>query len=128
MKVYHLHVCGTRHRSVRTFAKCLYPRAAYHHGDGEYAVLNRCRKLRVNLFETEAEAQNYLAGIKTCFAGCVGAHELVHLATSTWEQHMGGAMFVTDPEQMRHLRLHSDQGVVDEKCEFCVRLLLEELI
>ena len=75
--------CGHNHRTTRALAKCLWPRAAWIVGEGEFAVLAHCRALTVSLWADAAAAEESKLFIdrSKCGGLCRGAHEVVHLNT-----------------------------------------------
>lgn len=83
MKTYRSHYCDARHRTYRTTAKCLWPRAYWIAGDGPYATTARCRPhvLTVELWPTReaAEAAMRAIGASGCGGACVRRHELIRL-------------------------------------------------
>ena len=90
MKVYRQHYCERNHRTMAAVAKCLWPRAVWVHGEGEYACLAWCGSgprpgpaLTVELFTTAAAAEGAKAAIDHggCGGRCEGErrHELVHM-------------------------------------------------
>lgn len=86
MKTYRYHYCESTHRSYRTTAKCLWPRADWITGDGPYATLARCRPgvLTVELhpdLPTAERAMRIMAS-SGCGGACrlaAGRHELIRL-------------------------------------------------
>lgn len=94
MKTYRLHHCQARHRTFRTLAKCIWPRAAWISGNGRYALLARCRVLTVSLWTdpAEAEASKRVIDASACGGLCrhAAGHEIVQLAdpamAGQWEE------------------------------------------
>jgi hypothetical protein len=85
-KTYRRHNCKRRHRSYRTLANCMWPRAVWVNGDGPYATLARCRVLTVALHASLDAAHAAKRAIDQWGCGgrcpCTGAgHELVRLAS-----------------------------------------------
>lgn len=84
MKTYRRHYCGRTHRSYRTLARCLWPRAVWVCGTGPYATAARCRVLTVQLHPTLEAAQAAKRVIDSSGCGgkcpCTGrGHELIRL-------------------------------------------------
>lgn len=81
IKVYRRHYCDRNHRSYRTTAKCLWPRAIWIHGEGPYALLAWCGVLTVTLWRTLEEAQNSKKVIDAtdCGHACRGRHEIIRI-------------------------------------------------
>src|SRR4051812_14063855 len=82
MKVYYLHPgCSAEHRSYRTLARCLWPRAVWIRGDGPYALLARCRAFTITLHKTPAGAIAAKQRIDAdgCGSRCVGEHEVIRM-------------------------------------------------
>lgn len=84
-KTYRKHNCNRAHRTWRTAAKCIWPRAHWIHGEGSWVLLAWCRALTVTLHSDLASAETQKAFIdKTgCGGKCGGRHEIVHLADTT---------------------------------------------
>ena len=82
MKTYREHNCARKHRTYAALAKCMFPRAAWVHGEGSYACLARCNVLTVVLWATEEDANKRKADIDRggCGGFCKRQHELVLLA------------------------------------------------
>lgn len=80
-KTYRLHRCEARHRTVRTWAACAFPRAAWIGGNGSYAVLAWCGDLTVTLHDTAERAQDAQQVIDAagCGGRCQRRHEVVLL-------------------------------------------------
>jgi hypothetical protein len=81
MKVYRRHYCDSRHRTYRTLARCIWPRAEWVSGDGPYASVSYCRVLTVELHQTAETAEKALRLIDqiACGGRCYGRHELIRL-------------------------------------------------
>lgn len=81
MKTYRRHYCDSNHRTIRTLAKCMFPRAQWIGGVGEYACLAWCRVLTVQLYRTveEAEAAKRLIDSDACGGLCSNRHEIVRI-------------------------------------------------
>lgn len=81
---YRRHNCTRDHRSDRTFAQCVWPRAHWVIGDGPYATLAFCRVLTIELHETREHAERMLDVIagSGCGGACKGerGHRLVFLS------------------------------------------------
>jgi len=60
-------------------------KAAWIHGDGQFALLAWCRVLTVTLWSTMAEAEENKRFIDTmaCGGGCTRNHEIVDLGSSS---------------------------------------------
>jgi len=83
VKIYRRHYCERRHRTYRTLAKCLWPRALWIVGEGPYATLAWCpRGLTVELHRTREAAEEAKACIDVTGCGglCQGRHEIIILA------------------------------------------------
>lgn len=69
--------CRRRHRTYRTFAKCIYRRAASVTGAGPYALLSRCGGFTVTLYGRRERADTDRG--RRCGEWCVGRHRVVVL-------------------------------------------------
>lgn len=81
MKTYRRHYCERTHRTYRTTAKCLWPRAYWITGDGPYATLAWCRVLTIELHDdwpTAVSAMRVMGGTG-CGGACGNRHEMVYL-------------------------------------------------
>ena len=60
-------------------------KAAWIQGDGQFALLARCRVLTVTLWPTMAEAEENKKFIDemACGGGCTGDHEIIDLGSSS---------------------------------------------
>lgn len=56
LKTYRRHNCSSQHRTARTFAKCVFRRAAWMVGDGPYALIAWCQVPTVSLWDTYEDA------------------------------------------------------------------------
>lgn len=76
-KVYRDCQCYKQHKTHRTKIKCALPYARGFSGDGEYAVISRCRGWAVALFDSEE------AAVKAANYGCGGRckydHEVIRI-------------------------------------------------
>ena len=81
MKTYRRHNCERRHRTLRTLARCMFPKAAWVVGEGPYAVLAWCRVLTVSLHPDLDAARGSLDFIDSyhCGGRCSRRHEVVVL-------------------------------------------------
>jgi hypothetical protein len=81
---YRRHNCDRRHKTYRTAAGCIWPRAEWIDGRGPFAVLAYCRVLTVTLHQTAESAQRALALINSdaCGGLCHNAHGIVQLHRS----------------------------------------------
>lgn len=81
MKTYRRHRCAKTHRTPRTLATCMFPRALWIMGDGPYALLAWCGQLTVTLHPTRerAEAAQHLLDKTGCGGRCTNRHEVVAL-------------------------------------------------
>ena len=79
IKTYRRHRCAATHRTVRSWARCAFPRAEWIAGAGSVALLAWCRPLTITLHATIDAAAPFLADIDThgCGHTCTGRHELV---------------------------------------------------
>jgi hypothetical protein len=70
-----------RHRSFRTMARCIWPKAAWVQGEGAWASLAWCRVLTIELYRTRerAEAAKRTIDSTGCGGGCHRVHEIVCL-------------------------------------------------
>lgn len=68
-KVYRQHGCE-RHRTFQTIAKCMFKRAAWIHGEGEYALISWCRPITISLYDDEVDALD--AHLALADLGCGG--------------------------------------------------------
>lgn len=78
---YRRHNCTRRHRTYRTFAKCIWPRAHWISGNGPYAVAAHCRGTTVTLHADLETAEAALRAIDGggCGGRCKRHHKLVRL-------------------------------------------------
>ena len=76
--------CGKQHRTYRTLAKCIWPRAAWIAGRGPFALLAHCSVLTVTLHETleSALAAKNVIDRTACGHACHRAHKIVRLDES----------------------------------------------
>lgn len=82
MKTYRRHNCTRTHRTFTTFAKCIWPRAHWIHGDGAYASVARCgRGTTIQLHATATDAQDAKEQIDGhgCGGLCQRQHEVIQL-------------------------------------------------
>lgn len=87
MKVYRRHQCNRRHRTYRTLAECIWPRAAPIIGEGEYATVSYCahgphdRAVTVQLHATldDANAAKEFIDRTGCGGRCTRQHEIIRL-------------------------------------------------
>lgn len=54
--VYRQHGCSARHRTYKTLAKCMWPRAEWIYGEGEYALISYCGVTTVTLWPDYQDA------------------------------------------------------------------------
>jgi hypothetical protein len=78
---YRRHNCTRRHRTYATLAKCIWPRAVWIHGDGEYASVAYCRNTTVWLHPNLEQANASLAWIDHfgCGGRCSRDHKVIRL-------------------------------------------------
>lgn len=83
--IYRRHNCTRRHRTYRTFAKCIWPRAEWILGDGPYATIAYCRVTTIELHADLDAARCALAVIDStgCGGRCSRRHKLVQLELGT---------------------------------------------
>jgi hypothetical protein len=69
------------HRSYRTLAKCLWPRACWIAGNGPWASLAYCRVLTIELHSTRERAEQAKRMIDStgCGGGCYRQHKIARL-------------------------------------------------
>lgn len=81
MNIYRRHNCTRKHRTTRTLAACMFPRAAWVTGQGTFAVLAWCRVLTVTLHESESAATTNREWIDStgCGGRCARRHEVARL-------------------------------------------------
>ena len=81
MKSYRQHRCTRSHRTYRTLAGCMFPRAAWITGSGPYATLAWCGTLTVTLHATpeQAAAAREFIDSYGCGGQCYDRHEIVYL-------------------------------------------------
>ena len=81
MKTYQRHNCTRQHRTHKTLAECMFPRAAWVHGDGPYACLAWCDVLTIFLHQSEDDAGHSKDHIDDlgCGHACTRRHEIVQL-------------------------------------------------
>lgn len=75
--------CTAQHRTFRTMAACIWPRAAWVLGNGPFASVSRCRgRITVQLHNDEQQARSALATIDSTACGglCSRQHALVRIA------------------------------------------------
>ena len=82
IKTYSRHNCGRKHKTRRSLAQCMFTRAEWVAGEGEYATLARCRVLTAELHTTLEKAQAAMRLIDStgCGGRCHNDHELIRLA------------------------------------------------
>ena len=88
MKTYRRHYCERKHRTYRTLAKCIWPRAVWVVGEGPFALLAWCRDLTVTLhwdYDGAVEAKR-LIDSDACGGRCTNRHEIVKLAPAEIER------------------------------------------
>lgn len=80
-KLYRRHNCTRRHRTWRTAADCIWPRAEWVTGDGPYALLAYCHVLTVTLWDDpdDAEHQKRIIDATACGHACSRNHEIIQL-------------------------------------------------
>ena len=85
MKTYSRHYCSRTHRSYNALARCIWRKAEWISGNGEYASLAHCGVLTVELHKTLESVQKAKAVIDNSACGhrCVRDHEIVRLAAPT---------------------------------------------
>lgn len=81
MKTYRQHYCDRKHRTYSTLAKCLWKRACWIDGNGEYALLAHCRVLTVSLWTNlaDAEASKRMIDGSACGGQCYRRHEIIKI-------------------------------------------------
>lgn len=81
MKTFCRHYCQRRHRSHRTTAQRLWPRARWIKGDGSYALLAHCDVLTIALYASGADAIRAKAALDEhgCGSRCVADHDLIRM-------------------------------------------------
>lgn len=79
--IYRRHNCTRRHRTHRTFAKCIWPRAVWISGNAPLAVIAYCRDTTITLHHDLESARDALAVIDStgCGGRCSRHHKLVRL-------------------------------------------------
>lgn len=90
-KRYSRHNCERTHRLWSTAAKCVWPRAVWITGEGQFALLAWCgsggrhTSLTVTLWEEPEPAEEAKALIDRygCGGGCSERHEIIELTTGT---------------------------------------------
>lgn len=91
VKVYRRHNCAKNHRTFRTLAECIWPRAVWVKGEGQYACLSWCSSgprpgpaLTITLWDELREAEGAKEFIDDfgCGGKCAGPdkHEIIRLA------------------------------------------------
>lgn len=81
MKAYRRHRCTSMHRTFNKLMRCMLPRAAWVHGEGQFALIAWCRVTTVTLWSTAEEAhkaREFIDGAG-CGGRCTGRHEVVKL-------------------------------------------------
>ena len=78
---YRRHNCTRRHRTYSTFARCIWPRAAWVLGEGPYAVVAYCKVTTVTLHPDLDAARGALdfIGDFGCGGRCTRRHKLIRL-------------------------------------------------
>lgn len=88
VKIYRRHYCSKKHRTRATLARCIWPKAVWIIGEGDYAVLAWCgsgprsgHSLTITLHEEAAQAEDAKAVIDAegCGGRCQGLHEVVKM-------------------------------------------------
>jgi len=81
VKTYRRHNCTKNHRTTRTLAECMFRRAAWISGTGDYACLAWCDVLTVQLYATaeEATAAKHRIDSTACGSRCTKRHEVARL-------------------------------------------------
>ena len=82
MKYYRKHNCAGNHRSYRTAANCIWPKAHWITGEGSFACLAWCgggpwsTALTITLWESQEEAQEAkdLIDGRACGGQCTNRH------------------------------------------------------
>lgn len=79
--IYRRHNCIRQHRTFRTFARCIWPRAVWIAGNGPYAVVAYCGVTTITLHADPDAAQEALATIDAtgCGGRCSRHHKLIRL-------------------------------------------------
>lgn len=82
MKTYRRHYCSRTHHTYNALAKCIWKKAEWIFGEGEYASLAHCGVLTIELHPTLEAAEKEKAAIDStaCGGRCYRNHEIVHLA------------------------------------------------
>lgn len=81
VKRYRRHNCTARHRTHATMANCVWKRAAWIHGRGQFAVVAYCRVTTVTLhdnIESATDAKRLIDG-GACGGLCSRNHEIIEL-------------------------------------------------
>lgn len=109
MTTYRMDRCPRKHRTFAAIAKCLFPRAEWIKGEGQYAVLAHCNVLTVWLFPTQAEAQDAKAAIDrtACGSRCHKRHEITQIHQS---DKAGAPTVTTSPTVTRCPTCHAQPG------------------
>jgi protein involved in temperature-dependent protein secretion len=88
VKIYRRHNCERSHRTYRTLARCMFPRAAWIAGEeGPIALLAWCDVLTVTLhqdYDAALEAKRII-DYSACGGRCTGRHEIVRLSPAESE-------------------------------------------
>lgn len=81
MKVYRDHNCDRRHRTWTALAHCIFQRAAWIAGDGQFAVIVWCGVSSITLHPKAETAEHALETVDAtgCGGRCVRHHDLVRL-------------------------------------------------
>ncbi|MEV6898347.1 hypothetical protein [Amycolatopsis sp. NPDC051372] len=90
-KIYRSHNCSRKHRTWTALAKCMWPKASWVEGDGQFATVSKCphsgspRATTVELHPTLTKAEEALAIINdgACGGMCQKRHELIQLERDT---------------------------------------------
>jgi hypothetical protein len=85
LKTYRKHNCERAHRSFRTLATCMFPRAHWVVGEGAYATLAWCGGLSVMLHSDleKATISKDQIDMTGCGHLCTKRHEVVRLELSS---------------------------------------------
>lgn len=86
VKTYRRHRCTRKHRTYRTLASCMWPRALWVHGEGPWASVAHCgRGTTVQLCSTVDDAQTAKSFIDNmgCGGRCGRNHEVIYIDKET---------------------------------------------
>ena len=124
MKVYRVHPCERRHRTVRTLVACMIPRAVWIVGTGQYALISSCQAPTVSLHNDVDSAKAALGFIDTygCGHRCTRRHEIVRIDLDGQETMFRGSAPLPTCTCGHVRRIHGGRpgfDLPDDRCRAC---------